>query len=67
MFWNGPLGEYEAGFDQERLLAQMLAECDAETVIGGRDSLAFVYKIRLARTLFVVSTGGGAMFEFLAK
>jgi len=45
----------------------MLAECDAETIIGGGDSLAVVSKLGLLERFSFVSTGGGAMLEFLAK
>lgn len=66
--WNGPLGEYESGFEKGTVaLAQMLAECDAETIIGGGDSLAVVSKLGLLERFSFVSTGGGAMLEFLAK
>ncbi len=68
VLWNGPLGEYEAGFDQGTIaLAQLLAECDAETVIGGGDSLAVVSKLGLLERFSFVSTGGGAMLQFLAE
>ncbi|MEK7208217.1 MAG: phosphoglycerate kinase [Patescibacteria group bacterium] len=68
VLWNGPLGEYEAGFDQGTIaLAQMLAECDAETIVGGGDSLAVVSKLGLLERFSFVSTGGGAMLEFLAN
>src|SRR3989344_3514647 len=68
VLWNGPLGEYEAGFDQGTIaLAQELAECDAETIIGGGDSIAVVSKLGLLDRFSFVSTGGGAMLEFLAK
>src|SRR3989338_5455489 len=68
VLWNGPLGEYESGFDQGTIaLAQMLAECDAETIIGGGDSLAVVSKLGLLERFSFVSTGGGAMLEFLAN
>lgn len=67
VLWNGPLGEYEAGFEQGTVaLAQELAECDAETIIGGGDSLAVVSKLGLLERFSFVSTGGGAMLEFLA-
>lgn len=67
VLWNGPLGEYEAGFNTGTVaLAQMLAECDAETIIGGGDSLAVVSKLGLIERFSFVSTGGGAMLEFLA-
>ncbi len=68
VLWNGPLGEYETGFDAGTIaLAQMLAECDAETIIGGGDSLAVVSKLGLNERFSFVSTGGGAMLEFLAN
>lgn len=68
VLWNGPLGEYEAGYDQGTIaLAQMLAECDAETIIGGGDLLAIVSKLGLLECFSFVSTGGGAMLEFLAS
>lgn len=68
VLWNGPLGEYEEGFDAGTVaLAQELAECDAETIIGGGDSLAIVSKLGLIPRFSFVSTGGGAMLEFLAN
>ena len=68
VLWNGPLGEYEAGFDQgTTALAQLLAECSAETIIGGGDSLAIVAKLGLLERFSFVSTSGGAMLEFLAN
>ncbi len=67
VLWNGPLGEYEAGFDAGTIaLAEMLAESDAETIVGGGDSLAVVSKLGLLERFSFVSTGGGAMLEFLA-
>jgi len=68
VLWNGPLGEYEAGFDAGTIaLAQELAECDAETIIGGGDTLAAVSKLGLLERFSFISTGGGAMLEFLAN
>lgn len=68
VLWNGPLGEYEAGYEQGTIaLAQELAECDAETIIGGGDSLAVVSKLGLLERFSFVSSGGGAMLEFLAN
>ena len=68
VIWNGPLGLYEEGFDAGTIaLAQALAECDAETIIGGGDSIVVVSKLGLLPRFSFVSTGGGAMLEFLAK
>lgn len=67
VLWNGPLGEYEKGFDAGTIaLAHALAESDAETVIGGGDSLAIVSKLGLLERFSFASTGGGAMLQFLA-
>lgn len=68
VLWNGPLGEYENGYDAgTKAVAQMLALCDAETIIGGGDSVAVVGKLGLLERFSFVSTGGGAMLEFLAN
>lgn len=66
VIWNGPLGEYEAGFDAgTKAVAQALAESDTESIIGGGDSIAVVSKLGLLERFSFVSTGGGAMLEFL--
>ena len=66
VLWNGPLGEYENGFDKGTIaIAQMIAESDAESIIGGGDSLVLISKLRLIERFSFVSTGGGAMLEFL--
>lgn len=66
--WNGPLGEYEKGFDAGTIaLAQALAESDAETIIGGGDTLAVIAKLGLIERFSFVSIAGGAMLQFLAE
>jgi phosphoglycerate kinase len=66
---NGPLGNYEEGFDAatKALLKEIAAQKKAVTIVGGGDSVALVQKLKLEKEFSFVSTGGGAMLEFLAK
>lgn len=68
VLWNGPLGYYEDGFTEgTEALARLLAETSARTVVGGADTLAAIQKLGVIEKYSFVSTGGGAMLEFLAK
>lgn len=68
VLWNGPLGDYEHGFAQgTEGLARAIAESKAISIIGGGDTIAVVARIGLIDKFSFVSTGGGAMLEFLAK
>ena len=71
ILWNGPMGVFEmdafAGGtnDVAAALAQVTAEHDAFTLIGGGDSVAAIHKAGLVSAVSYVSTGGGAMLEVL--
>ncbi len=68
ILWNGPLGAYELGFTESTLqLAKMLAEVDAETVVGGGDTLAAIETLNIFDKFSFVSAAGGAMLDFLAN
>ncbi|MBI2405652.1 phosphoglycerate kinase [Candidatus Microgenomates bacterium] len=67
--WNGPLGmyekeEYRAGTE---IVARALVESDAYKVVGGGDTVAALTTLKILSTIEWVSTGGGAMLEFLAN
>jgi phosphoglycerate kinase len=68
ILWNGPLGEYEKDFSRgTEMVAKLVAEGKAESIIGGGDTLAAVAKLHLLHRFSFVSTGGGAMLDFLAN
>lgn len=68
ILWNGPLGNYEGGHtDGTVALAQAMSEMNAHTIVGGGDTLASINKLNLYDKFDFVSTGGGAMLEFLAS
>jgi len=68
VLWNGPLGNYEMGYKVATLaLAKMIAEFSNESIIGGGDTLAAVKELDLFDKFSFVSTGGGAMLDFLAN
>ena len=66
--WNGPFGytevpEFAKG---TKSLARAIARTTAFTVVGGGDTITAVGARMLLRTFTHVSTGGGAMLEFLS-
>ncbi|MBX4206569.1 phosphoglycerate kinase, partial [Candidatus Parcubacteria bacterium] len=66
--WNGPLGKYEAGYAKyTNELAEAVAGAEAETIIGGGDTLAAIQNLNILEKFSFVSTAGGAMLEFLAE
>jgi len=68
ILWNGPLGNYENGFtDATDDFARAVARSGAHSVVGGGDTVAAIRGLGLLPKFSFVSTGGGAMLEFLAK
>lgn len=68
IMWNGPMGMYEdERFVQgtEATLAAIV-KGHAESVVGGGDTISMINDKTLAK-ISHVSTGGGAMLEFLEK
>ncbi|MDE2037635.1 MAG: phosphoglycerate kinase [Patescibacteria group bacterium] len=70
ILWNGPLGLYEGGFTEAtEAIAQAIADATATgamSIVGGGDTLAAIAKLGIEDRFTFVSTGGGAMLDFLA-
>jgi len=68
ILWNGPLGNYEGGFDvATKACALLIAESDAFSIVGGGDTVAAIESLGVSDKFGFLSTAGGAMLEFLEK
>lgn len=66
--WNGPVGKM-GNTKTERhtlMIAKAIANSPAYSVVGGGDSLTLLREYNLLHRYSFISTGGGAMLEFLA-
>jgi phosphoglycerate kinase len=70
ILWNGPMGVFEMNNfeDGTKNIAEAIAEATAGgsfSLIGGGDTVAAINKYDLAGKVSYVSTGGGAMLEYI--
>ena len=70
ILWNGPVGVFEINkfSTGSRAVAEAIAEATAAgaySLIGGGDSVACINKFGLADKVSYVSTGGGALLEYM--
>lgn len=66
VLWNGPLGWYEKGYTQSTdAIAQQILSSGTRAVIGGGDTVHALQKFNFDPGKVFISTGGGAMLEFL--
>jgi len=67
VFWNGPMGVFEVAAFAEgtQHLAHELAALSASVIVGGGDSVAAVNALHLENRFAHISTGGGALLEYI--
>uniref|UniRef100_UPI004056E39C phosphoglycerate kinase n=1 Tax=Alistipes sp. TaxID=1872444 RepID=UPI004056E39C len=70
ILWNGPVGVFEIDkfATGSRAVAEAIAEATeqgAYSLIGGGDSVACINKFGLVNKVSYVSTGGGALLEYM--
>jgi phosphoglycerate kinase len=66
IIWNGPMGKYEDGYiagSQE--LAKSISHAKGVSMTGGGDTATVILESGLGDSFDFVSTGGGAMLDFL--
>jgi len=69
VLWNGPMGDYERGFkDQTISIAKEVSASRVQSAVGGGDTTAALAELNLDSDesgVMFISTGGGAMLEYL--
>jgi phosphoglycerate kinase len=70
LLWNGPMGVFEmSSFEHgTRSVGESIAQATAKgaySLVGGGDSVAAVNQFGLAEQVSYVSTGGGALLEYM--
>jgi len=69
IIWAGPMDFYEEENSQvgTKQIAEAIVNSQAFKVVGGGDTEAALTKFNLVDKIDYISSGGGAMFEFLAQ
>lgn len=70
IIWNGPMGKFEDDDFKTgtKVMAQDILKSKAKIIIGGGDTLAFLEQNKMLENsnFYHISTGGGAMLDFLS-
>ncbi len=72
ILWNGPMGVFEmSSFEKgTKAVAEAIVEATSKgafSLIGGGDSVAAINKYHFAEKVSYVSTGGGALLEYIEQ
>ncbi len=67
IMWNGPMGliENPTFAKGTKELIKILSKSKAETIVGGGETVEMIRKMKLENKFSFISTGGGAMLEYL--
>lgn len=65
--WNGPMGDIDKNYwEGTEIIAKAVANSKAYKVAGGGDTIHVLHKLSISDKIDFISTGGGAMLEYLA-
>ena len=68
ILWNGPLGKSGVDGDMStKALLRAIGKSHATSIVGGGDTVEVINELKMEKKLTFVSTGGGAMLDYLAK
>lgn len=68
IFLNGPVGYYEGGYiDGTKKILELSASPNNFFLVGGGNTASLVFKLKLEKNIDFISTGGGALINFLLK
>ncbi|MCD5389853.1 MAG: phosphoglycerate kinase [Candidatus Pacebacteria bacterium] len=66
VMWNGPMGKYEDGYSEGSIdIAKSISHSEVFSVTGGGDTSTVILENNLEDSFSFISTGGGAMLDFL--
>ncbi len=67
VIWAGPAGAYDQGhFTGSKKIAEAILRSSAYSIVGGGDTVTCLNQLELLDNFDFVSTGGGALLEFLS-
>ncbi|MEK7627349.1 MAG: phosphoglycerate kinase [Patescibacteria group bacterium] len=69
IIWNGPMGraDMEIFSNGTKAIAGAISKSGAYSIVGGGDTIAAISKMGILDKFSYISTGGGAMLEYLAE
>lgn len=67
IIWNGPLGYFEVSKYKKssQEIAKAISQTKAFSIVGGGETIEMIQGLKLLDKFNFISTGGGAMLEFL--